>query len=48
MEWIMILKAVLALAFVLGLLLLTLWLFKYCELHGDQNRFSKNFRILSA
>lgn len=47
MEWIMILKAVLALAFVLGLLLLTLWLFKYCELHGAKTVF-KNFRILSA
>lgn len=42
------LKAVLALAFVLGLLLLTLWLFKYCELHGAKTGFSKNFRILSA
>lgn len=41
MEWIMILKAVLALAFVLGLLLLTLWLFKYCELHGAKTGFSK-------
>lgn len=41
MEWIMILKAVLALAFVLGLLLLTLWLFKYCELHGAKTGFQK-------
>ena len=44
MEWIMILKAVLALAFVLGLLLLTLWLFKYCELHGAKNRFFKKLQ----
>lgn len=44
MEWIMILKAVLALAFVLGLLLLTLWLFKYCELHGAKTRFFKKLQ----
>lgn len=37
MEWMMILKAVLVLVFVLGLLLLTLWLLKYCELHGTKN-----------
>lgn len=41
MEWTMIFKAVLALAFVLGLLLLTLWLIKYCEIHGTKNRFMK-------
>lgn len=45
----MIFKAVLALAFVLGLLMLTLWLIKYCEIKGTKNRFmqrlSANQRI---
>ena len=31
MEWHQILQAVLSLVFVIGLLLLTLWFFKYCE-----------------
>lgn len=37
----MIFKAVLSLAFVLGLLLTTLWVVKYCEVHGTKNRFMK-------
>lgn len=52
MEWMMVFKAVLSLAFVLGLLLLTLWCAKYCELHGIRNRFvkklSENQRIRIA
>lgn len=44
MEWMMMVKAVLALAFVLGLLLLVLWLLKYCELHGAKNRFFKKLQ----
>ena len=38
MEGLMILKAVLSLAFVLGLMLLTLWAIKYCQLHGAKNK----------
>lgn len=44
MDWIMILKAVLSLAFVLGLLLVVLWLLKYCELRGAKNRFFKKLQ----
>lgn len=44
MEWMMVFKAILALAFVLGLLLLVLWLMKYCEIHGAKNRFFKNLQ----
>ncbi len=41
MEGLMILKAVLSLAFVLGLMLLTLWAIKYCQLHGAKNKFMR-------
>ena len=34
MDWHHILQALLSLVFVIGLLLLTLWLFKYCQLKG--------------
>lgn len=34
MEWHSIVQAALSLIFVIGLLLLTLWTFKYCELKG--------------
>lgn len=34
----MILKAVLSLAFVLGLMFLTLWAVRYCQLHGAKSR----------
>ena len=44
MEWIMLLKTVLALAFVLGLLLLTLWVVKYCELKGGKNLFMRKLQ----
>lgn len=44
MEWVMMIKAAAALAFVLGLLLLVLWLLKYCELHGTKNRFFKKLQ----
>ena len=44
MEWIMLLKTVLALAFVLGLLLLTLWAIKYCEFKGGKNRFIRKLQ----
>lgn len=39
MEWMLLLKAVLALSFVLGLLLLTLWAIKYLEVNGSKCRF---------
>ena len=41
MEGMMILKAMLSLAFVIGLMLLTLWAIKYCQLHGAKNRFMR-------
>lgn len=41
MEWMMVLKAVLSLVFVLGLLFLTLWAVKYCQLHGSKCRFMR-------
>lgn len=44
MEWHNILQAVLALIFVLGLLFLTLWFIKYCELKGLKCRLVKNLR----
>ena len=37
MEWHQILQAVLSLIFVIGLLLLTLWFFKYCEQKGGKS-----------
>lgn len=39
MEWAMLIKAILALAFVIGLLLLTLWAVKYLEMRGLNCRF---------
>lgn len=44
MEWQDILQAVLSLIFVIGLLLLTLWVFKYCELKGLKCRLVKNLK----
>lgn len=41
MELGMIFKAILSLAFVLGLLMLTLWFIKYCEVKGCRNNFMK-------
>lgn len=38
MEWMLALKALLSLCFVLGLLLLTLWGIKYLEVHGSKCR----------
>ncbi len=39
MEWILIIKALLSLIFVIGLLFLTLWSFKTCQRHGAECRF---------
>ena len=39
MDWILIIKAILALAFVLGLLMLTLYIIKYCQIKGIKNPF---------
>ena len=44
MEWHDILQAVLSLIFVIGLLLLTLWVFKYCELKGLKCKLVKNLK----
>ena len=44
MEWVQILQAVLALMFVIGLLLLTLWLLKYCQQKGLKCRLLKNHK----
>lgn len=41
MEGMMILKAMLSLAFVLGLMFLTLWAVRYCQLHGAKSRFMR-------
>ncbi len=41
MEWQSVLQAVLSLIFVIGLLLLTLWLIKYCELKSSRCRIFK-------
>lgn len=43
MEWHSILQAVLSLVFVIGLLLLTLWLAKYCEAKGARCRLFRKF-----
>lgn len=45
MEWHQILQAVFALIFVIGLLFVTLWLFKFCEQKGLK---SKLFRELKS
>ncbi|MBE6459111.1 MAG: hypothetical protein E7010_04830 [Alphaproteobacteria bacterium] len=39
MEWMQIFQAVLSLMFVIGLLLLTVYFFKYCEQKGLKSRF---------
>lgn len=39
MEWIQIIQAILSLVFVLGLLFMTIWFFKYCEQKGLRTRF---------
>lgn len=39
MDWMLFLNALLSLAFVLGLLFLSVWLLKYCQLKG------KNFNM---
>ncbi|MBE6452024.1 MAG: hypothetical protein E7012_00845 [Alphaproteobacteria bacterium] len=41
MEWYQILQAVLSLVFVVGLLLLCLWLFKFCEQKSLKLQFSR-------
>lgn len=41
MNWLHILHAILSLIFVIGLLLLCLWLFKYLETKGFQNKIFK-------
>lgn len=41
MEWALLLKSVLSLVFVLGLLLLTLWVVKYMEINSVRCRFFK-------
>ena len=44
MEITLIIKAFLALVFVLGLLFVTVWGLKYCELKGAKNRFFQKMR----
>ncbi len=44
MEWALFFKAVLALAFVLGLMMLTLWAVKYLEVRGVKNRFMQKLQ----
>lgn len=47
MEWAHIIRAVLSLVFVIGLLLLSLWAFKYCELKGLKCKLVKNLKSTS-
>lgn len=44
MELALFFKAILSLAFVIGLLLLTLWFIKYCEVSGCKNKFIKQLQ----
>lgn len=44
MEWMHIFQAVLSLIFVIGLLLLTVWFFKYCEQKGLKSRFAAKLK----
>ena len=44
MEWHQILHALLSLVFVIGLLFLTLWIFKFCEQKGGKCKFIKNLK----
>lgn len=44
MEWTHIFQAVLSLIFVIGLLLLTVWFFKYCEQKGLKSRFAAKLK----
>ena len=44
MNWIHIIQASLSLSFVIGLLFLTVWFFKYCEQKGMKSRFFKQLK----
>ena len=44
MNWLQILQAILALCFVIGLLLLTLWIFKNCERLSLHCKFIRNIK----
>lgn len=44
MDWHHVLQALLSLVFVIGLLLLTLWLFKYCQLKGGNYRWARQLK----
>lgn len=44
MEWHQILHALLSLVFVIGLLFLTLWVFKFCEQKGGKCKFIKHLK----
>ncbi len=44
MEWHQILQAILSLIFVIGLLFLTLWIFKFCEQKGLKSKLVKGLQ----
>ena len=44
MEWHQILQTILSLMFVIGLLLLSLWLFKICEQKGLKCKFAQSIK----
>lgn len=44
MEWYQILQALLSLIFVIGLLLASLWLFKFCEQKGFKCKLTQNLK----
>lgn len=43
MDWLNLLQALISLIFVIGLLLLTLWAFKYCQQKGINCKLTKKF-----
>lgn len=44
MDWMLLLKALLSLAFVLGLLLISVWGIKYCQMKGKNCGWFKNLQ----
>lgn len=45
MDWILLLKALLSLAFVLGLLLVSVWGLKYCQMKGKNCGWLKTLQV---
>lgn len=45
MDWMLLLNALLSLAFVLGLLLVSVWGLKYCQMKGKNCSWFKNLQV---